>query len=371
MPEFKRIAQKFLEQAGIELNGTRPWDIQVHNPCFYKRAILQRTLGLGESYMEGWWSCQAVDQFIDRLVRAQVHHKIKNPLNLKIAIIAGYLINRQTRRRAKTVIAGHYDYESEILLSFLDDYKQYSCAYFKDTDDLNQAQRRKLDLICRKLMLSSGDHLLDIGCGYGGLARYAAENYGCRVTGITPCSEQIAHARQWCSGLDVRFEQKDYRQIEGSFSKIVSVGMFEHVGYKNFRLFMQIAHNCLSNSGLFLLHTIGGNTSVTTNDPWVEKYIFPNGMLPSIQQIGKSVEGLFVMEDLHNLGHFYDPTLMAWHKRFVAVWPEFEQHLDLSVFRKWSYYLLHMAGSFRARKNQLWHFVFSKTGLPEGYPVVR
>lgn len=371
MKSYKEIVQLLLSEAGIQIDGKNPWDIQVHNEGFYRRAVVQGTLGLGESYMDSWWSCPAVDQLFERLVRAELHLKAQIPPRFKLMMIAGWLGNRQTRPRAMKVVKAHYNAESQILLSFLDEYKQYSCAYFKETSDLDTAQKQKLDLICRKLELTSSDHLLDIGCGYGGLARYAAEHFDCRVTGITPSTEQVAFARKFCEGLDVKILQTDYRDLKGSFSKIVSVGMYEHVGPKNYRKYMQVVNRNLSDDGLFLLHTIGGNTSVHSNDPWIEKYIFPNGILPSIKQIAHAAEGLFVIEDLHNFGQYYDDTLMAWHERFLASWPRFQDLFDQRTFRKWTYYFLHLAGAFRGRKNQLWQVVFSKKGVPGGYQAVR
>jgi cyclopropane-fatty-acyl-phospholipid synthase len=371
MKSYEDIVRQLLSQAGIRIDGNNPWDIRVHNKEFYRRALVHNTLGLGESYMDAWWSCDAIDQLFERLVKAELHLKAQIPSRFKFMMLADRCINRQTRARAMKVVKAHYDTESEIVLSFLDGYKQYSCAYFQETEDLHRAQVQKLDLICRKLHLSPSDHLLDIGSGYGGLARYAAENYGCKVTGITPSSEQIVYAREFCRGLEVNFFQSDYRDLRGTFSKIVSVGMFEHVGHRNYRKFMGVAHDCLQEDGLFLLHTIGGSTSVYTNDPWIEKYIFPNGMLPSIKQIAQAAEGLFVMEDVQNFGQHYDKTLMSWHKAFLQNWEAFSHRFDAKTFRKWTYYLLHLAGVFRGRKNQLWQAVFSKKGVPGGYPALR
>jgi cyclopropane-fatty-acyl-phospholipid synthase len=370
MKSYEHIVRRLLSQAGVQIDGKNPWDIRVHNNGFYRLAVIYGTLGLGESYMNSWWSCEAVDQLFERLVRAELHIKAGIPLRYKLMALTARLVNMQTRPRALKVIKAHYNVDSQIILSFLDEYKQYSCAYFKETTELDTAQKQKLDLICRKLKLSPSDHLLDIGCGYGGLARYAAEHFGCTVTGITPSVEQIAFAREFCKGLNVQFLQADYRDLAGSFSKIASVGMFEHVGNKNYRTFMRIVHRLLKDGGLFLLHTIGGNTSVHSNDPWIEKYIFPNGMLPSVQQIAKSAEKLFVIEDLHNFGQYYDNTLMAWHKAFVMNWPKFRERFDQVTFRKWTYYFLHLAGAFRARKNQLWQIILSKGGIA-GYLSVR
>jgi len=371
MTDYEGIIQQLLSQAGVEINGSAPWDIQVHHPGFYRRVIIQGTLGLGESYMDGWWSCKAVDQLFDKLLSAELHKKVSVPLREKASILVNRLLNMQTRSRSMKLVDEHYNPDSEIILSFLDPYNQYTCGYFKETNDLNKAQEQKLDLICRKLKMSPDDRVLDIGCGWGGFARFASERYNCEVTGISISNEQIEYAKKFCVGLPVTFVKSDYRDLRGSFTKVLICGMIEHVGYKNYRTLMQTVYDCLEDDGLFLLHTIGGNTSVTSNDPWIAKYVFPNSMLPSARQITAAVEGLFVLEDLHNFGEYYDPTLMAWHENFKRNWPSIKGRYDERFFRMWTYYFLHLAGSFRTRKNQLWQFVFSKKGIPGGYHSIR
>ena len=209
--------------------------------------------------------------------------------------------------------------------------------------------------------------VLDIGCGWGGLARYAAETHGVRVTGVTVSERQVELAREVCRGLPVEIRLQDYREVEGRFDRVVSVGMFEHVGVDNYRTYMQVVHRCLGAGGLCLLHTIGGNTSVRAVDPWVRAHIFPNSMLPSAAQIAAAAEGLFVIEDWQSLGPHYDRTLMAWHANFAAAWERLRAAYDERFFRMWRYYLLASAGSFRSRSNQLWQIVFSKGGLRGGY----
>ncbi len=281
------------------------------------------------------------------------------------------LTNQQTRIRSKKVAQEHYDLSPELYESFLDPYNQYTCGYFKDTNNLNEAQEKKLDLICRKLQLSDRDKVLDIGCGWGGFAKYAAKHYGCHVTGITISDEQAQYAREYTQGLPVEIKLIDYRDLSEKYDKILVCGMIEHVGYKNYRTFMKVVHNALKDDGLFLLHTMGGNHSVRGTDPWINKYIFPNGMLPSIKQIGKSIEGLLVMEDWHNFGTNYDKTLMAWFENFHKGWPNLKDKYGNRFYRMWKYYLLSCAGSFRARRIQLWQIVLSKHGVPDGYISVR
>ena len=361
----KQVVEQFLSLAGVTINGPEPWDIQVRDDRMYARVLRDKNLGLGESYMDGWWECPRVDEMIYRLLKARLDEKVAGGLKLLWPLVQAFLFNRQSKTRARDVAERHYNLGHDLFMSFLDPYNQYSCAYFDGTGDVEEAQLKKLDLICRKLAITSNDRVLDIGFGWGGFAKYAAEKFGCTVTGVNISEEQTEYAREFCKGLPIRLLQCDYRDIEGKFDKIVSVGMFEHVGRKNYRTFMEVAHRCLKDEGFFLLHTIGGNTSTIKTDAWINKYIFPNGMLPSTTQIGKAVEGLFVMEDWHNLGPHYDKTLMAWHENFQKAWPKLKDKYGERLKRTWEYYLLSCAGAFRARDIQLWQIVFTKYGSPQ------
>jgi cyclopropane-fatty-acyl-phospholipid synthase len=369
MLRAKRFIEELLLRAGIRVNGSDPWDIRVHNAAFYARVLRRQSLGLGEAYMDGWWDCPRIDEFICRLLDARLDEKIRGTLSFLPLYLSSLFLNRQNRSRSLGVAERHYNLGNDLFDSFLDPWRQYSCAYFQGTDDLAEAQRRKLELICRKLGLARGEKLLDIGCGWGGLARYAAERYGCAVTAVNISTEQIRHARNWCKELPVTILECDYRDIRGLFDKVVSVGMFEHVGSRNYRTFMKVAHRCLKEGGVFLLHTIGGNLSRIDCDPWINRYIFPNGVLPSIAQISRAVEGLFVVEDWHNLGPHYDRTLMAWHANFQKAWDGLKGTYDGRFKRMWEYYLLSSAGAFRARSIQVWQIVLTPAGTPQ--PVCR
>ncbi len=362
---------KLLSLAEIEIDGNNPWDIQVNNDDFYARVITSGSLGLGESYTDGWWDCHQLDEFFYRILSKEIESKIKQNWPLLANILWARLFNLQSKRNAFQIGQRHYDLGNDLFAKMLDKRMNYSCGYWRKANSLDEAQEHKLDLICRKLDLRPGMRLLDIGCGWGSLAKYAAENYQVEVVGITVSREQLELARTMCQGLSIEIRLQDYRDLNGRFDRVASVGMIEHVGYKNYRTFMEVVHRCLNHGGLFLLHTIGGNHSRTSVDPWINRYIFPNGMLPSIKQLGGAVEGLFIMEDLHSFGPDYDKTLMVWYQRFEDSWQTIKSEYDDKFYRMWSYYLLSCAGSFRARKNQLWQIVLSKGGVPGGYQSIR
>ena len=363
----KTFAQDLLRSADIIINGSRPWDIQIHNEAFYKRVLSHGSLGLGESYMDQWWDCERLDVFFEKVLSASLDQKIKIPFRVYLKHIFAYVINFQSKFFSKDVAKKHYDLGNLLFKNMLDSHMMYSCAYWKTAHTLEDAQQAKLELTCKKLFLKSGMHLLDIGCGWGGLAKYAAEHYGVKVTGITISQQQCDYAKNFCKGLPIDIRLQDYRDIHESFDRIVSIGMFEHVGHKNYDAFMKVVNQNLKNNGLFLLHTIGTNFTTSFTDAWIIKYIFPHGMLPSISQIANISEQLFIMEDLHNFGADYDKTLMAWHDKFIKAWPDIQKQYDDRFFRMWTYYLLSCAGTFRARTNQLWQIVFSKNGIQGGY----
>ncbi|MDY2984074.1 MAG: cyclopropane fatty acyl phospholipid synthase [Synergistes jonesii] len=357
---FPKIVQQRLASVGIEFNGPHEWDPQIVNDGFYRRVIAEKSLGLGESYMDGWWNCRRVDELLCRILKCGVEYDIKGSPRYALLFLPAKLLNLQSRSRSRIVAEGHYDIGNDFFFSFLDPLHQYSCAYFKDTDDLAQAQINKLELIAKKLELREGDSLLDIGCGWGGLAKYMALRYGCRVTGVNISKEQLAFAREECKGLPVEFIDCDYREIKGEYDKIISVGMFEHVGQKNFRAYMETVHRVLRKDGLFLLHTIGSNASRLNCDPWLNKYIFPNGALPSVAQMSSSAEGLFVIEDLQNLCDNYDKTLLCWYRNFIKAWPAFADKYGERFRRMWEYYLLCCAGVFRARGVQVFQLLMTR-----------
>lgn len=360
----KQVIKNILTPLDIRINGNRPWDIQINNPQFYQRVISGGSLALGESYMDGWWDCKALDEFFKRLLESRIDKKNKS---LKPAILweifKARVMNLQSGARAFIIGRRHYDTGNRLFKIMLDKGLNYSCGYWHNACDLDEAQIGKLDLICRKIGLEQGMTVLDIGCGWGGFAKYAAETYGVKVKGITVSKEQAGYAREQSKGLDVTIELTDYHDLNEQFDRIVSIGMFEHVGWKNYKSFMEVVHRCLKDDGMFLLHTIAGNTPAKGTDPWIGTYIFPNSMLPSASQIFRAAEGLFILEDLHSLGRYYDQTLMAWYDNFTRNWDRLKDQYDMRFFRMWRYYLLSCAASFRSRRNQLLQIVFSKQGI--------
>jgi cyclopropane-fatty-acyl-phospholipid synthase len=364
--------QKVLNPTDIRLNGDRPWDVKVNNPELYRRVMRAGTLGLGESYMDGWWDCDALDQMAYKYFRAKLP-PLRHNLILVWEVLRAKLLNRQSINRAREVGEKHYDIGNDLFEKMLDPLMNYSCAYWTQAETLEEAQRAKLDLICRKLRLEPGLRVLDIGCGWGGALKYAAENYGVEGVGITISKEQAALAQERVKDLPVEIRIQDYRELEGEFDHIFSIGMFEHVGPKNYRTFMETSRRLLKPEGMLLLHTIGNNTTSGVFDPWMDRYIFPNAHLPSAEMISSAADGLFVLEDWHNFGPDYDKTLMAWNERFQECWPELEKSgkYDERFRRMWQFYLLTCAGSFRARQCQLFQVLLSPHGIPGGMRVPR
>lgn len=368
---IKRYITKMLSSVDVTIDGTKPWDMRVLDERLYSRLLRQGSLGLGEAYMDGWFDTDKLDELLYRLVQLYKHPLPNVIIRLLFGSLMDLTFNQQNKKRSLQSIKQHYDLSNELFEKMLDKRMTYSCAYWKEAKNLDQAQEAKLDLVCRKLQIQPGMTVLDIGCGWGSFAKYAAEKYGAVVTGITISKEQLELAQQRCQGLPITLRFQDYRDLKESFDRVVSIGQMEHVGYKNYKTFMQVVSKALNKNGMFLLHTIGSNLSVYRGEPWMEKYIFPYGMLPSIAQIAKASEGLLVMEDWHNFSTYYDQTLMAWFDNFNAHWDELKKDYDERFYRMWKYYLLGCAAGFRARYLQLWQVVFSKEGVIGGYESIR
>ena len=369
MKSYQEKARQVLAEASVEINGDRAWDIQVHDSRLFQRVFARGSLGLGESYMDGWWDTQELDQFFYRILLAGLDSKIRDPRIIWL-VLQSKLFNLQSLSRAFQVGQVHYDTGNDLFELMLDKRMTYTCGYWRNATDLDQAQEDKLDLVCRKIGIRSGQRVLDIGCGWGSFLKFAAENYGAESVGITISREQAELAQQNCAGLPVQIKLQDYRQLDEKFDHIISLGMFEHVGPKNYKKYMQVASRCLKEGGMFLLQTIGAPKTRHSPNPWINKYIFPNGLLPSMKDISHAVEKCFILEDFHNFGADYDKTLMAWFGNFNSNWEKISEKYGTRFYRMWKYYLLSCAGAFRARDIQLWQLVFSKNGIPGGYTPV-
>ncbi|MCY3849392.1 MAG: cyclopropane fatty acyl phospholipid synthase [Acidimicrobiaceae bacterium] len=387
MPDAKSTGLELLGAAGVTVGGDRPQDIHVHDDRLWSRVLRDRELGLGESYMDGWWDANRLDEFLTVVQTADLRSMVTPSPQLLVMGVKAAIMNQQSKARARRNARAHYNIGNDLYERMLDKRMIYSCAYWRDVAEdgdpcsagsedgvertaLDRAQEAKLDLICRKLGLEPGMTLLDIGCGWGGFAQFAAERCRVEVTGISPAEEQTVLARQRCSGLPVRIVQADYRDLEGAYDRITSIGMMEHVGPKNLPTFFDKCRDLLNPDGMMLHHTIGSNDWRTSGDPWFDRYIFPGGVLPSLGQIAKAAQSHWTIEDVHNFGPYYTRTLSAWDANISSRWHEIP-HYDERFRRMWHYYLMSSAAGFQARAIQLWQIVFtrSKRGLPIWTPV--
>jgi cyclopropane-fatty-acyl-phospholipid synthase len=363
--------QRILERAGIEINGSCPWDLQVHDERLWRRVLLGGNVGLGDAYMDGWWDCQAIDELVHRVLEVATSRERQPQWKRMMGFVTARLFNLQSLARAFQVGERHYDIGNDLYQAMLGEDMVYSCGYWQaGAKSLQEAQEDKLELVCRKLGLKTGMKVLDIGCGWGSFARYATRRFGVEVTGCTISREQAQYAKHKLGGMKVEIVLEDYRSCTGIFDAVVSIGMFEHVGPRNYRTFMDVVRRTLHPEGLLLLHTIGANRTSWPGQTWITKHIFPNGYIPSMKQISKAVEQRFVVEDLHNFGPDYALTLMEWHANFERAWPGLrgtKPSYNDRFYRMWRFYLLSCAGAFRARDQQLWQWVLSPKGLASGY----
>jgi len=369
----QRLVHEVFAGCGIEIGGSAPWDIQVRDERFYNMVLGKGSLGLGESYMAGYWECDQLDECFTRLLRTDIEKRVVGLARLRLLqdVLRAKFLNLQSKNRAFQVGEQHYDTGNDIFENMLDPYMIYSCGYWEKADNLAQAQVDKMEMICRKLQLKPGEKLLEIGCGWGGLMAYAVRNFGVEAVGITVSREQRQLALDRYKDLPLRIELVDYRDLQGQYDKVVSVGMFEHVGVKNYATYFDVAQRVLKDDGIFLLHTIGGHTTTQKTDPWIDKYIFPNGKIPSAIEMTQALENRFLIEDWHNFGQDYDRTLMAWHENFERAWPKLADKYGERFRRMWPYYLMCCAGFFRSRQGQLWQLVLSKRSKTDTYRSVR
>jgi cyclopropane-fatty-acyl-phospholipid synthase len=358
------LVREILASAGITLNGPNPWDIQVKDERVYSRIFRDGSLGFGEAYVDGWWDAERLDLAVERVLRAKLEKVVRENWVVVAHAVRARLFNLQAAH-AFEVGERHYDIGNDLYEHMLDQRMVYTCAYWKDGDDLDSAQENKLDLVCRKVGLREGMRVLDLGCGWAGFAGFAAERYGARVTGFTVSKEQVAWAKQKYAHLPVDIRLDDYRNATGTYDAVVSIGLMEHVGPKNYRGYMKLVDRCLAPGGVAFVHTIAGLRPKTNMEPWFHKYIFPNAVLPTLGQLTAAMDDLFVPEDVHNIGEHYVPTLMAWWERFDRAWPQLRGRYSESFYRMWKYYLLVSAAAFRARNHQLYQLVMTRKGTPQ------
>ncbi|HTR55087.1 MAG TPA: cyclopropane fatty acyl phospholipid synthase [Kofleriaceae bacterium] len=357
------VCTELLAAAGITVDGANPWDVTVHDERVWSRILRDGTLGAGEAYVDGWWDSRALDQTIQRLQQSDLVDALRDNWMIVPHLVKARVLNLQTLRRAFGNGQHHYDIGNDLYEAMLDRRMLYTCALWSTgARTLDDAQEAKLALVCKKLGLHPGMRVLDLGCGWAGFAAYAAEHHGVEVVGITVSREQVRFAKERYAHLPIDIRLDDYRNATGSYDAVVSIGLLEHVGPKNYRGYMELVDRCLAPGGIAFVHTIGGNRTSTQIDPWFDKYIFPNAALPSLAALVAAMEGIFIPEDIHNIGEDYDPTLMAWFHRFDAAWPELRSRYDEKFYRMWKFYLLASAGSFRARAQQLFQIVMTRPG---------
>lgn len=365
---YKAAVERILAVADVKVGGGRPWDIEVTDDRAYRRLLLEGALGLGESYMDGWWSCDDLEELVYRFISARIEQGSRFTPNFVGLNAVSRLVNRQTRPIFNRVVR-HYNLDNDLFCGFLGKYKCYSCAHFEDGDDLDTAQLRKMDLICQAMALSPGDRVLDVGGGWGELARYMAERYGCRVTSINISDEQIRYAREYCKGTSVEVVKCDYRDLTGTYDKVAVIAMLSHIGPRSYRPFMENLHRHLTPDGVLFIDTVGSNRSVTAGNPWIDKYIFPGIVFPSVSQLSEAMEGLFVIEGVKNLGPSYAKTLLAWNANFQRIWPSLAGRHDEATKRMFEFFFLTVAAFFRARDMQNWHMVMTREGAQQ--PVAK
>ena len=358
------LMRDLLGRAGVTVGGDAPWDIRINDERVYPRVLRDGTMAVGEAYVEGWWDSPALDQMLERIIRARVDLELRDSWVLLAHAVRARIFNRQAVR-AFEVGERHYDVGNDLYEAMLGRRMMYTCAYFKDTDDLDAAQDAKLDLVCRKIGLRRGMRVLDLGCGWGGFAAFAAENYGASIVGYTVSREQVSWIKERYAALPIEVRHDDYRKATGQFDAVVSIGLMEHVGPKNHRAYMEQAARCLAPGGIAFIHTIGGSRARTQIDPWFEKYIFPNAVIPTLGQLATSMEEILVPEDVQNIGPHYDRTLMAWWANFDAAWPRLRDKYGERFYRMWKYYLLASAAEFRARHHNLYQIVATPVGTPQ------
>jgi len=367
---------ELLKEADIHINGDRAGDISIYNNQLPERIFREGSLGIGESYMDKWWDSTKLDITLTKAHRADLDKKILKHWRIWPVLFSTMIENIITnpqKKKAFEIGKKHYDVGNELYSRMLDKRMVYSCGYWKSARTLDKAQEAKLELCCKKLGLKKGDKVLDIGCGWGSFLFYAEKRYKIKGVGLTVSKEQKKH----CDSIDrknITVLLTDYRTMHEKFDHIISIGMFEHVGWKNYPSYMSVVDRCLKPGGKFLLHTIGQDKASISVNPWIHKYIFPHGHLPALRQIKNAAQGKLHIWDVHEIGKDYDPTLMSWFANFDKHWKEIRKKhpkYDEKFYRMWKFYLLSCAAGFRTEKLRVWQILLSKENKPARYKIVR
>jgi cyclopropane-fatty-acyl-phospholipid synthase len=348
-----------LARAGVAVDGGRPWDIRVANPAFYRRALDGGSLAVGEAYADGWWEAERLDEFFHRVFKAGLHERLAPSPWSGWRSLAGRLFGRRGRTHAPEALG------SDVFRAMLGRRMSGACAYWKDARALDDADEAALELACRKLELKAGMSVLDMGSGWGAFARYAAERHGVSVVGVDISQERVQLARELCKGLPVALRVQDYEEVRGRFDRVVSLGLMEHAGAGSCRAVMAAAARCLKADGVALIHTAARNRAAGPRERWPAAGVLLEDGAPALSRLAAAAEGLFVIEDVHNLGTHYAPTLLAWHENLARRWPGLSGRYGDRLYRTLTFGLLSTAGRFRARQGQLYQIVMTRPGRPQ------
>ncbi len=362
LPKMGRfLVERALRRADVRIDGDRPHDIRVLDPRFYGDVLRRGSLGFGECYVRRWWDADDVEELAFRLIRSGVY-SLSSAVPGLPRDLRDMFANQQTRRLATRVADEHYSMGNDVFFAFLGGVRNYSCGIFDGDADLDAAQTRKLAKISSLLDLRPGERLLDVGGGWGELSRHAAAAHGCEVTHVNLSDEQIRHASALCTDLSVRVEKRDWRDVEGRFDKIAVIAMLTHVGPKNYRRFMQRMHDRLEPGGLMLIETVGTRHAAVRCEAWLDKYIFPGGVVPTRRQILGAADGLFDETRFESSGEHYVQTLRCWQENFERNWTDLSSRYDEERRRIFNYFFQSIGGAFRAGYVDHWHILLRRTG---------
>jgi cyclopropane-fatty-acyl-phospholipid synthase len=366
----KETVETFLNECEIQIDGANQGDIIVKDDRFYSMCINYGELGFGESYMYGYWDSKNLYETLYNGIKNC--HKVSY-MNLNSIAFNRYFnnmfYNNQTIDKASADVQAHYNKGNDLYERMLDKTNmQYTCGFFQDTNDLETAQIQKLNIIAQKLNLKPGEKLLDIGCGWGNLINFMTTNYGVKGIGITISSEQLKFCKEkYKDNKNAEFLLIDYRNIpdDMKFDKIVSVGMFEHVGKKNFEEYFDIVYKHLNDDGLALIHTMGQQSKMinaTAHSEWIDKYIFPGGEIPDWEDLSKIISKRFFIHDWHNFGKYYARTFEAWYNNINKRWNEIPNYNE-EFRRMWNFYLVSFIVNFDLCRLLLFQILISKKCL--------